>query len=37
MALEATITSGTCAAALISAFLPPGLGHRDYAMNYSTA
>ena len=37
MALEATITSGTCAAALISAFLNPGLSGLDPTFNFATA
>jgi len=36
-ALEAATTASPCASALVSAFLPPGLGYRDYALNYGTA
>lgn len=37
MALEATITSGECTAALISAFVPRGIAFYDHTMNWSTA
>lgn len=37
MALEATITSGTCASALISAFLPRSLAGQDVTCGLSTA